>query len=92
MSTVWLLLGMYEGRPLIPAADVARDFFGHFGGEKLIRKVDAGDIDLPLIRIENSSKAARYVDVRDLATYLDARSREARELVAKVHGRRPGDG
>lgn len=87
MTTVWLLLGMYEGRLQLPVSEVARDFFGHLSGEKLLRKIDAGDIDLPLIRCEPSSKAARYVDIRDLAAYLDARRAEATVLTDKIHGR-----
>lgn len=66
----------------------SRDFFGHLSGEKLLRKIDAGDIDLPLIRSESSTKAARYIDVRDLAAYLDARRAEAREVLDKIHGRK----
>lgn len=66
---------------------MARDFFGHLSGEKL-RKIDAGDIDLPLIRSEGSNKAARYVDIRDLAAYLDARLADAIFLNDQIHGRR----
>lgn len=65
LNTLWLLLGMYEGRPFITADELARDFFQHLSAEKFVRKVDAGDIDIPLIRIEDSSKAARGVHIRD---------------------------
>lgn len=87
MTTLWLLLGMYDGRLHLTVDEVARDFFGHLSGAKLLGKIDAGDIDLPLIRCESSSKAARYVDVRDLATYLDDRRAEARNVAGKIHGR-----
>lgn len=86
MNTVWLLLGRYEGKALLTVQEVARDFFGHLSAEKLIRKVDGGEISLPLIRIEGSSKAARYVDIRDLASYLDSRRKEARDVAAKISG------
>jgi len=89
LTTVWLLLGMYEGRLQLTAGEVARDFFAHLSGEKLLRKIDAGDIDLAFIRCEGSSKAARYVDIRDLAGYLDARRAEANAVNDKIHGRRP---
>lgn len=79
---------MYDGRLQLTVSEVARDFFGHLSGEKLLRKIDAGDIDLPLIRCEGSSKAARYVDIRDLAVYLDARRAEASALNDKIHGRK----
>ena len=87
MTTIWMLLGMYGGRPIITASEIARDFFQHLSAEKFIRKVDAGEIDIPLMRIEPSSKATRGVHVRDLAEYLDRRSDEAREVQRKIHGR-----
>lgn len=85
MNTLWMLLGMYEGRPFITAEEVSRDFFQHLTPRKFVHKVDAGEIDIPLMRIEDSSKAARGVDVRDLAEYLDRRSEEARNLARKIH-------
>lgn len=88
VSTLWMLLGMYQGRPFITAAELARDFFQHLSAEKLIRKVDAGEIDIALMRIEGSTKATRGVDIRDLADYLDRRSHEASEVTRKIHGRR----
>jgi hypothetical protein len=88
MNTFTMLFAMYEGRPSVPAEDVCRDFFGHLDTPKFIRKVDAGEIDLPLLRIEGSTKAARLVQIADLAAYLDARAKEARELNDKIHGRK----
>ena len=79
---------MYEGRLQLTVSEVARDLFGHLSGEKLLRKIDAGDIDLPLIRSEGSNKAARYVDIRDLAAYLDARRADAILLNDQIHGRK----
>ncbi|WP_370674007.1 pyocin activator PrtN family protein [Pleomorphomonas sp. PLEO] len=40
---------------------------------KLLRKVMAGEIDLPVTRIEGSQKAAKGVHISDLAEYLDKR-------------------
>jgi hypothetical protein len=88
VKTFWMLFARYEGRPAVPAEEVCRDFFGHLDTPKFIRKVDAGDIDLPLIRSEASAKAARLVQLTDLAAYIDARSSEARDLNDKLHGRK----
>lgn len=88
MNTVFLLMARYEGRPIIPAEDVCRDFFGHLDTAKFIRKVDAGDIDIPLVRIEGSTKCARGVPITDLAAYLDARAAEARAINDRIHGRK----
>lgn len=88
MKTFWMLFARYEGRPAVPAEEVCRDFFGHLDTPKFVRKVDAGEIDLPLARIEGSAKSARLVQLTDLADYLDARAKEARDLNDKIHGRK----
>lgn len=88
MRTVFLLMARYEGTPIIPAEEVCRDFFAHLDTPKFIRKVDAGEIDIPLVRIEGSSKSARGVPINDLAAYLDARAEEARAVNDKIHGRK----
>ncbi len=62
MNTAFLLIAMYSGRPIIPAEDVARDFFG-LSTDKFIRKVSAGSIALPLVRMEASQKCAKGVDL-----------------------------
>lgn len=72
MDTTFLLMAMYSGRPIVPAKDVAKDFFG-LTTEKFVRKVSAGDIALPLVRMEASQKCAKGVHINDLAEYLDKR-------------------
>jgi Pyocin activator protein PrtN len=72
MDTAFLLIAMYSGRPIIPAQDIARDFFG-LSTEKFVRKVSAGEIALPLVRMEASQKCAKGVHINDLAEYLDRR-------------------
>ncbi len=88
MNTAFLLMAQYEGRAIVPADEVCRDYFGHLDTPKFIRKVDAGEIDIPLVRIEGSAKTARGVPLIDLASYLDARAKEARDLNDKMHGRK----
>jgi hypothetical protein len=83
MNTLFLLMAQYGGQAIIPAETVCRDYFGHLTLAKFIRKVSAGDINLPLVRIEASQKCAKGVHVQDLATYLDER-REAAIREAKA--------
>ena len=78
-------MAMYSGRPIILAKDVANDFFG-LTPEKFLRKVSAGDIALPLIRMEASQKSARGVHIRDLADYLDERRAAAVKECQQLHG------
>lgn len=88
VNTAFLLMAQYDGVAIIPAEDVCRDYFGHLDTPKFIRKADAGEIDLPLVRIEGSAKSARGVLLADLARYIDARAAEARDLNDRIHGRK----
>jgi hypothetical protein len=81
-------MAQYDGMAIIPAELVCRDYFQHLDTPKFIRKADAGEIDLPLMRIEGSAKSARGVLLTDLAAYIDARAAEARRLNDKIHGRK----
>lgn len=71
MNTAFLLLTFYDGKAVIPIADVCRDWFPHLSPEKLLKKVVAGEIALPIMRIEPSQKAARGVHLQDMADYID---------------------
>lgn len=83
MQTSFLLLAQYGGRAIIPVAEVCRDYFTHLTPEKFVRKVDAGEIPIPLVRMERSQKAARGVHLNDLAGYLDMQRAEAVKVQQK---------
>jgi hypothetical protein len=80
-NTAFLLMAQYDGRAVIPAETVCRDFFSHLTLDKFLRKQAAGEIDLPLVRIEASQKSARGVHLLDLAAYVDKR----REAALREH-------
>ncbi|MBS1164923.1 MAG: hypothetical protein H6R00_948 [Proteobacteria bacterium] len=73
MNTLFLLMAQYNAAVIIPLDKVRADFFPHLTMPKLLRKVMAGEIDLPVTRIEGSQKAAKGVHISDLAEYLDKR-------------------
>lgn len=81
-----MLMAMYSGRPIIPADDVAKDFFG-LTTDKFIRKVSAGIIALPLVRMEASQKCAKGVHLNDLAAYLDERRASALKEYEQLQGK-----
>ncbi|NTE96738.1 pyocin activator PrtN family protein [Agrobacterium tumefaciens] len=87
MNTAFLLMAQYQGKPIIPVSDVCRDFFSHLTTEKFLRKVGAGEIILPLVRMEASQKAAKGVHLNDLASYLDARHEKAVKECQQLNGR-----
>lgn len=74
MNTTFLLMAQYNGAAVIPVDAVCRDYFAHLTPEKFCRKVSAGEIAIPLVRMEaNSQKAAKGVHLSDLAAWIDAR-------------------
>lgn len=90
--TLFLLMGQYQSRTIIPLKDVCRDFFGHLSEEKLLRKALRGELALPIVRIETSQKAQRGVHLTDLANYIDQRRNAALKECAQLTGRQRYDG
>lgn len=79
MKTAFILMAQYDGLAVIPLETVCRDYFRHLTVEKFLRKQLAGEIKLPIVRMEASQKAARGVHVNDLAAYLDKQADAARK-------------
>ena len=86
LNTAFLLMAQYSGKAIIPLTDVCRDYFSHLTPEKLVRKVMAGQIALPIVHIERSQKSARGVHLQDLADYLDKRRAEAMKEFEALYG------
>jgi Pyocin activator protein PrtN len=67
---------------------VCRDYFRHLTVTKPLRKVLAGQIKLPIVRIEDSQQAAKGVHLTDLADYLDLQRgkalKESRQLGVRM--------
>lgn len=84
MNTVFLLMAQYDGLAVVPAEIVCKDYFPHLSPAKFIAKVSAGEINIPLLRVEASQKSAKGVHLQDLAEYIDKRreaaQKEARQL------------
>lgn len=87
VSTTWMLMARYEGMVIVPVDLVVRDYFQHLTEAKFVRKVNEGDIDIPLVRIEGSNKCTKGVPLADLADYLDRKIAEAREENDKIFSR-----
>ncbi|WP_313281660.1 pyocin activator PrtN family protein [Stutzerimonas balearica] len=87
MKTLFILMAQYDGLAVVPLERVCADYFPHLLPEKLLRKVLAGQLRLPITRIEPSQKAARGVHIQDLADYIDARRDEALKGLEKLHHR-----
>lgn len=86
MNTTFLLMAQYNGKAIIPLDAVCRDYFSHLTPTKFVEKVRAGEIGLPLVRMEKSQKAAKGVALNDLATYLDVQIADARKDMKAMMG------
>jgi hypothetical protein len=78
MNTTFLLMAQYGGKA-ITRSRTCRDYFPHLKPVKLVQKISAGAIAIPLVRIEASQECAKCVHLTDLAKYLDARVDAARK-------------
>ena len=88
MNTAFLLMAKYDGAAIIPVDAVCRDFFQHLTPQQFLRKANAGEIDLPVIRIEQSQKAATGIHLADLAAWIDKRREAAKKENDQMQGRR----
>jgi hypothetical protein len=72
LNTAFLLMAQYNGKAIIPLEDVCRDYFSHLTPTIMLRKIGAGEIALPVVRIDvKSQKSAKGIHLQDLANYLD---------------------
>lgn len=87
MKTLFLLMAQYDGQVIVPLERICSDYFTHLTPDVMKMKVAAGQIDLPLVKLEKSQKSARGVHVNDLADYLDAQHRAAKAEHDQMMGR-----
>lgn len=88
MNTAFLLMAQYGGAAIIPLELVCRDYFSHLTPVEFARKATNGQIDLPVVRIETSAKAAKGVHLTDLAKWIDDRRAAAQKELDQLQGRR----
>jgi hypothetical protein len=91
MNTAFLLMARYDAAPVIPLDLVCRDFFQHLSPVEFARKATNGDIALPVVRIDGSSKqSAKGIALQDLAQWIDDRTSAARKECQQLTGAKFG--
>lgn len=88
MKTILVLMAQYDGQVVIPLDKVCKDYFTHLTPDMFQRKVLAGQIKIPITRLEASQKSARGVHITDLAHYLDAQHDAAMKECLQLNGAR----
>jgi hypothetical protein len=87
LNTNFLLMAQYDGAAIVPVDLVCRDYFSHLTPTAFVRKATEGKIDLPVVMIEPSQKAARGVHIQDLAAWIDRRREAAKKECDQLQGR-----
>ena len=85
MNTAFVLMAQYNGRAIISLEQLCSDYFTHLTPDMFQRKVLAGQIKLPITRLEASQKSARGVHITDLALYLDQQREAALKECAQLN-------
>lgn len=84
MNTAFVLMAQYDGKAIISLEELCTDYFTHLTPDMFQRKVMAGQIKLPITRLESSQKSARGVHITDLAIYLDQQRDAAHQECAQL--------
>ncbi|WP_045884441.1 pyocin activator PrtN family protein [Pseudomonas chlororaphis] len=85
MNTAFVLMAQYNSRAIISLEQVCTDYFTHLTPDMFQRKVLAGQIKLPITRLEPSQKSARGIHIADLAIYLDHQREAARKEFDQIN-------
>ncbi|HGM5579263.1 TPA: pyocin activator PrtN family protein [Pseudomonas putida] len=85
MNTAFVLMAQYNGKAIISIDQVCTDYFTHLTPEMFQRKVLAGQIKLPITRLEASQKSAKGIHITDLALYLDQQRETALKECAQLN-------
>ncbi|AMS13267.1 Pyocin activator protein PrtN [Pseudomonas chlororaphis] len=86
MNTAFVLMAQYNGLAIIPLELVCNDYFKHLTPEMFQRKVLAGQIKIPITRLESSQKSAKGVHISDLALYIEKQRSDALKEYAQLNG------
>ncbi|WP_297196260.1 pyocin activator PrtN family protein [uncultured Pluralibacter sp.] len=77
MNTMFLLMAEYE-TSTIPLSVIAERYLG-MRPSTADKKAGAGQLSIPTFRMGDGQKSPRMVHVSDLADFIDARRKAARE-------------
>ena len=88
MNTAFILMAQYNGRAIISLEQVCKDYFTHLTTDMFQRKVMAGQIKIPITRMEPSQKSAKGIHITDLAAYLDLQREAAVKEFNQLNGYR----
>lgn len=59
------------GDVLVPADQVRIRYFGNLNQDNFTRAVNSGRLGLPVVALDTSAKAPKFIDIRHLAILID---------------------
>ncbi|WP_010490735.1 pyocin activator PrtN family protein [Pseudomonas sp. S9] len=68
------LLHRSLGDVLIPIDQVRTRYFRNLNDENFTRAINTGRVALPITTLDASTKAPKFIDIRHLAIFIDARA------------------
>ena len=87
MKTIFLLMAQYDGQTILPLERVHADFFAPYEFKTFVNKVNAGDLPIPITRLDpQSQKGPRGIHIGDLAEYIDRRREAAQKEARQLSG------
>ena len=86
-NTFFIILMAQYDRAVVPLSAVVKDYIPRLTEAKMLRKTLAGQVHLPITRIEGSQKSASGVHISDLADYIDERRETALKECHQLTGR-----
>lgn len=97
MKTSLILMAQCDGCAVIPLWQVCSDYFANLTPDEFVAKTKAGEIQIPIVYMDDTKRTPRGIHLADLATYIDrcakAARAECRRLTGVTYGaRRAGVG
>lgn len=86
MKTALILMAQYDGRAIVPLWEICRDYFTHLTPDGFVQKAEAGEIQIPIVRMDDSRRTPRGVHLADLAAYIERQAKKARQECRKLTG------
>ncbi len=80
-QTVELLYRTF-GDVLAPADQVRTRYFANLNPENFTRAMNSGRFSLPVVTLDTSAKAPKFIDIRHLAIFIDSQSDAADNALA----------
>ncbi|PZW65236.1 pyocin activator protein PrtN [Pseudomonas sp. URMO17WK12:I1] len=87
-QTVELLYRTF-GDVLAPADQVRTRYFANLNPENFTRAMNSGRLSLPVVALDSSAKAPKFIDIRHLAIFIDSQSDAADNALAGQSQQQP---